>query len=265
MHPDRTRTGQSRTAGLLFSAIALLCACTSSLTLTPPIRDPEDLIRRVISHSDSLRNARIRARVSIEIDRIRRKATSVLFYERPADLRMEISGSLGVSIMSAKFWGDSLRVYLPAENGILEGPAASVLYQVTGMNLEYYDVQRVMLGIPTLEMSDRAHITAFDTTADYYIVDLQHTFLKRKLWIDRANITLEREDITDLRGERLSQLRLSRYKFVSGCFLPQKIEIRQGLNHIAWTVESSRVNAGLDEDVFNLIMPDGVRLLERGK
>lgn len=178
---------------------------------------------------------------------------------------MEISGNLGISIMSAKFWGDSLRVYLPGENGYLEGQAASVLYQVTGMNLAYYDVQRVILGIPTLEMSDRARVTSFRTTSDYYIVDLQHSFLKRQLWIDRTNVTLAREDITDLHGERRSQLRLSRYKSVSGCLLPQKIEIRQGLNHIAWTVESSRVNAGLDDDAFNLNMPDGVMPLEREK
>ena len=253
------------TGGLLFSAVAFLCACASSSTpnLIPPIRGPEDLIQRVIAHTEPLRDARIRARVSLEIDRIRQKATSVLFFEQPADLRMEISASLGVSIMSAKFWEDSLRVYLPRENGYLEGEAARVLYQVTGMNLAYYDVQRVLLGIPTLDMSDRNRITGFETTADQYIVDLQHTFLKRRLWIDRASVTLAREEITDLHGEPRSKLLLSRYKRVSGCLLPQRIEISQGGNHIAWTVESIRVNTGLEDDAFDLKMPDGVRQLDR--
>lgn len=185
----------------------------------------------------------------------------MLFYEQPTDLRMEISAGLGVSIMSAKFWGDSLLVYLPGENGYLEGGAASVLYQITGINLAYYDVQRVILGIPTLDMSDRAHITSFETTAEHYIIDLQQTYLKRRLWIDRSTITVAREDITDRYGELRSRLLLSRYKRVSGCLLPQRIEISQGPNHISWAIESTRVNAGLKDDVFTLNMPDGVRSL----
>ena len=245
--------------------VAFLCACASSPAprRPPSIRGPEDLIHRIISHTDSLHNARVRARVSLEIDRVKQKGTSVLFFEQPADLRMEISAGLGVSIMSAKFWGDSLLVYLPGENGYLEGEAASVLYQVTGINLAYYDVQRVILGIPTLDMSNRAHITRFETTPDQYIIDLQHTYLKRRLWIDRGTVTVTREDITDLHGKLRSRLLLSRYKRVSGCLLPQRIEISQGRNHIRWVIESTRINAGLKDDVFDLNMPEGVRSLTR--
>ena len=94
---------------------------------SPRIESPEDLIARVVGQSDSLITARSRARVSLEIDDVRQTASSVLFYESPSDLRMDINGTLGVNILSAKFWSDSLRVYLPADKGYVEGPASRVL------------------------------------------------------------------------------------------------------------------------------------------
>ena len=194
----------------------------------------------------------------MKVEGVRQKATSVVFYDRPSRLKMEVSGTLGVSILSAKFWDDSLRVYLPGDDGYLDGRAPTVLYQVTGMNLAYYDIQQVILGIPTLTSEDRNHVTGFQTTADHYILDLNQGDLQRRLWVDRARVVVTREDILDDRGRLLSRLRLSNYRSTVGCLLPTLIEIDQGDNHLAWSVESTRVNEGVDKSVFELNMPSGV-------
>ncbi len=247
------------------SVLAILifgCASTLPGIAVTPVRGPGDVIDRIAAHTDSLQTARIRARISIEIDGVRQRASSVVFFDHPTDLRMDVSGALGVSIMSARFWVDSLRIYLPAENGYLDGLAAPVLYQVTGMNLGYYEVQKAILGIPTLDASDRDDVISFRTTPDHHILDIQSGPYRKHLWIDRRNVTLVREDIVNHDGRLLSRLSLNRYKLRSGCLLPTQIEISQGPNQIAWTVESARVNEGLDPKVFNLTLPDGTGRLE---
>lgn len=248
-----------------FLVPALLCACASSppqRDIVHSIRDPSELIRFLESHTDSLQDIRARARVSIEIEGVRQKASSVVFFRQPDDLRLEISGTLGISIMSAKFWGDSLRVYLPSEKGYLEGPSAAILYQVTGVDLSYYDVQRVILGLPTPTASDREHITGFTTGPRDYIIDIQHDRWSRRVWVDRVTLTLSREDIIDTQGNRRSQLLLQDYHNASGSRLPRRIVISQGANQIAFKVETHRVNTGLSDELFVQNIPAGVRPLD---
>jgi hypothetical protein len=228
----------------------------------PVVRDPTELIHRIIADSNSLSDARIRARVSIEIDGVRQKASSVTFYRQPDDLRMEVSGTLGVSIMSARFWADSLRVYLPGGNGYLEGPANLVLYQVTGVDLSYYDIPRVLLGIPTLSPSAKERVIGFQTDPSHYILDLQYERWIRKVWINRADLTVAREEILDAYGKRRSELRLEDHRVVSGCRLPRRVSISQGLNQIEFRVESQKVNIGLPDDLFVQKMPPGVKRLD---
>lgn len=237
-----------------------LGGCASAPPALPlvEIDSPRELIRRVLTHTDTLRDARIRSRVSIEIDGVRQKATSILFFRQTSDLKMEVNGTLGISIMSAKFWEDSLSVYLPGDNGYIDGPAARVLYQVTGMNLGFYDIQSIILGIPTLSLSDAEHVVGFDTTDTDYVLDLYDGVFRRRIWCDRRLLTVTREDILDTRGDLMSQLRLDRYTSEAGCLLPARIQIIQGANHISWSVESMRVNTGVDPSVFRLNMPPGV-------
>ena len=264
MNADRDSGSRTLAPSVLIPLIILFCGCASApnLSLAPTIAGPRHLIRHILAHTDSLHNARVRSRVSLEIEGVRQKATSVVFFDRPSDLKMEVNGTLGVNIMSAKFWGDSLRVYLPGDNGYLDGRAAGVLYQVTGMNLAYYDIQNIILGIPTLSVKDADHVTGFQTTADHYILDMHLGPVRRRLWVDRVRVAVTREDIFDTHGAVLSQLRLSGYETHPGCLLAGNIQIDQGANHITWSVESVRTNAGVDRSVFDLTMPTSVVRLD---
>ena len=257
----RTVRPDPKAWGLLVGLLAWSCSSLPVARTPPSINGPRDLFQTIRSHTDSLKDIRSRAKVSIEIDGVRQKATSIVFYRQPNNLRMEVSGTLGVSIMSARFWSDSLLVYLPSDKGYLEGDAARVLYQVTGMNLGYYDVQRIILGVPTLKESDRRYVTSFATTPDQYVLDLHHPLYRRRVWVDRSLVTLAREDIIDYHGSLRSSLRLSGYEQVGDCLLPTKIEIVQGGNHIQWSVESARPNEGLDSDLFVLNIPPGTARL----
>jgi outer membrane biogenesis lipoprotein LolB len=249
---------------LLFGA-AFLCACATSHprpASRTEIRDPAELIDRVYSQTGTMVDARIRARVSMKIDGVRQNASSVIFFRSPADLRLEISGTLGVSIMSAKFWGDSVRVYLPSENGYLAGRAARVLYQVTGMDLSYYDLERVLLGLPSIQPSDRDQIIGFHTEEKSYTIDTHVPRGRRRTWIDRSALVVTREDVFDRWDALQTQLRLGEYKTISGSVLARKITIRQGQNQIALSVESHKLNTGLEDTVFDQALPPGAQPLD---
>ena len=246
-----------------FLVLALLSGCASAPRLLPltEVAGPRDLIDLVHAHYDSLRTARIRSKVSLEIEGVRQKATSLVFFDRQDRLKMEVNGSLGISIMSASLRGDSMTVYLPGDHGYLDGPAARVLYQVTGMNLAFYDIQQVIMGLPTLQGAAE-HVTSFKVRENHFVLDLDDGVLRKQIWIQRRGAVVSREDIFGARGELLSSLRLGDYTDVAGCRLPQSVEIRQGANHISWTVESAKVNEGIDASVFRLVMPPGTSRLD---
>jgi outer membrane biogenesis lipoprotein LolB len=242
----------------------LLCSCT---TTPRPVsqtdfRDPAELIGRVHAQIGSIADARLRARVSLQSDGVRQNASSVIFFRSPSDLRLEISGTLGVSIMSARFWADSVRVYLPSENGYLDGKAARVLYQVTGMDLSYYDLDRVLLGLPSIQPSDRDAIVGFRTDKKAYTIDTHTRDGLRRTWINRSSLVVTKEDVFDRWGHLQTQLRLSDYRTVSGSLLPRKITIRQGQNQIALSVESRMLNTGLEDSVFDQVLPPGAKALD---
>ncbi|MBS10052.1 MAG: hypothetical protein CME19_00435 [Gemmatimonadetes bacterium] len=249
-------------AGVLLFLVLLGVGCaTNPPLLPPPITDPADLIDRVTSQTDSLQDIRMRSRISFEIDGVRQKATSIVFAEMPSRLKMEVSGTLGISILSARFWGDSLRVYLPEDNGYLEGPAATVLYQITGMNLDFYDIQPIILGIPTLANEDRSYLTSFETTPTSYVLSFSFGVYRKRIWIDRRRLTVAREDIIGHDDELRSRLLLSDYAMTDGCHLPGEVRIEQGENKISWSVEELNINDGSNPDIFTLKMPPGVSRL----
>jgi outer membrane lipoprotein-sorting protein len=262
VHADRRGGSQAPRLTTLLMLLLAGCASARLPSIATPINGPRDLLLHIASHTDSLQNARVRTRVSMEIEGVRQKATSIVFAERPSDLKMEVNGPLGVSIMSARFRDDSLKVYLPGDNGYLEGSAARVLYQVTGMNLAYYDIQDVILGIPTIGRSAEHHITGFRTTADHHIVDLDLGLFRKRMWVDRVRVVVTREDILDVDGVLLSRLQLNQYETRNGCVLPGRIRIDQGINHIVWSTESLEINQGISPSVFELRMPPGVSRLE---
>jgi outer membrane biogenesis lipoprotein LolB len=245
----------------------LLCSCTTTPrpVSQTDIRDPAELIGRLHAQTGIIADARLRARVSMQVDGVRQNASSVIFFRSPSDLRLEISGALGGNIMSASFWADSVRVYLPSENGYLDGNAARVLYQVTGMDLSYYDLERVLLGLPSIQPSDRDEIVGFRTEEKTYTIDTHTRDGLRRTWISRSDLVVTKEDVFDRWGNFQTQLHLSDYRTVSGSVLPRKITIRQGQNQIALSVQSHKLNTGLEDSVFDQVLPPGAKSLDSKK
>ena len=221
-----------------------------------PVSSPEELIGLVRSSSDSLEDLETRASLSMEIDGVRQNGEAVLFYRRPADLRLEVGGSLGVSVLSARFRNDTLAVFLPRNNQYIDGDAAEVLYRVTGVNFGYYDPIQAILGLPALAERDRCRIVEFNVQGPDYFLAIQDPFWRRRIRIDRRTATVREERIVDARGRTLSTRLFGDYRLVRGVVLPHRVEIRQGANHIRITARRVRVNTGIPNGRFVLTVPD---------
>ncbi len=245
---------------ILCAALVLLPACAGHHR--PPAAGPlpraADLLLTVCGRTDSLRDLEGRARIALRIDGVRERASVFLRYRSPRDLKMDVTGPLGTGVLHALSSGDSLALYLPRQNRYLHGLPDEVLHRVTGVNLEYYEARRAILGLPALSLMDLPRITRYEARGDTLCLDVRGPVWNRSLRFDRRTATLQSETVSTPEGDILSSRILSDYRNEDGVVLPRRIEIRQGQDRIEIRILKRRVNIGLSDDQFWLNVPSDV-------
>ena len=212
----------------------------------------------VSGRTDSLRDLEARARIALRIDGVRERASVFLRYRSPGDLKMDVTGPLGTGVLHALSSHDSLALYLPRQNRYLNGLPDEVLYRVTGVNLEYYEARRAILGLPALSVLDLPRITRYEARGDTLLLDIQGPIWNRSLRFDRRTAALQSEAVSTPEGVPLSSRILSDYRNEDGVVLPRRIQILQGQDRIEIRVVKRRVNIGLSDDQFWLNVPSDV-------
>lgn len=239
--------------------LLLFCfGCATRAQLLPKtvsIEKPSELLQVLSSQEKGLEDLKAQAKVSLQIDGVREKSASAYFlYRSPRDLKLAI-GALGIEIMSALSQNDTLALYLPRNNRYIEGPSSEVLYRLTGVNLEYYDVQCALLGLSGLSPLDLTQVTKFEIQKNRFFLEIWTPLWDRQIWFDRATVALLEEHISDRQGKRLSSRRLSDYREKNGVILPKKVEIFQGENHIKIQFSRQKINSGISIDQFKIRVP----------
>ncbi|MDA0748657.1 MAG: DUF4292 domain-containing protein [bacterium] len=216
----------------------------------------------VASQTQNLQDVQARARVDLRIDNIRQKGLAVIAFRSPDRLKLDISDTLlGIGVLSARSWNDSLAVYLPRENRYLEGPLDEVLYRVTGVDLAYYGARAAILGLPNLSPILLPNAGPLEIRGDTLSVRIVEPFWIRKVRLDRRTLTLQEEQIHTPQGVLLSRRILSEYRTENGVLLPGHTEIIQGKDRIQIRVEERTVNQGVTQARFEMKIPsDAVRL-----
>ena len=219
------------------------------------ITSPEDLIGHVLNARNRVHDATAQASISIQIDGVRKNAKGVIFYRAPDSLRLEVSGPVGVSLMSALFFRDSVDVYLPRENQLISGPSSTVLRRVTGMELGYYRVPQALLGLPDLDENDLTHLTSFTTDTEAYRLVFGYPFGTRRITVDRFALGVLDDIVTDAHGVTLSHRTMSDYKRYGESYLPSRIAIEQDGNHLRIHHTRARPNLGVSSDQLHVRIP----------
>ena len=225
-----------------------------------PVRSASQLLQIASSGYGGLQNIEARADVVLRIDGVRQKASAVLLFRSPGDLKFDVAGPLGIALLSGRVRNDTLQLYLPRENQILIGDPAETLYRVTGVNLAYYELRRAILGLPNLSPLLQPHVTGFRITPDAYFMDINTFGWIRRLQFDRATARLREERIVDELGFELSRRTLADYRDEQGVVLPRRIRILQGVDLFDIHVTRRRVNIEVSEidDRFRMRVPSGV-------
>ncbi|MDP6776428.1 MAG: DUF4292 domain-containing protein [Candidatus Latescibacteria bacterium] len=247
--------------GLALLAVLILlpaCAAHRHLPAVGPLPRAADLLLTVCGRADSLRDLEARARISLKIDGVRERALAFLRYKSPGRLKMDVTGPLGTGVLHALSSDDSLELYLPRQNRYLQGLPDEVLHRVTGVNLEYYEARRAILGLPALSLLDLPRITRYEALGDTLVLEVRGPIWNRSLRFDRRAAVLWSEEVSTPEGDLLSSRHLSDYRNEGGALLPRRIEIRQGQDRIEIRILKRQVNVGLSDGEFWLNVPSDV-------
>ena len=247
--------GRRTLTGVLVASY-LLIGCAATARRSPPvITSPDDLIQHVQRTRSHILSATSRATLSIQIDGVRQKAKSAIFYRSPDSLRLEVTGPVGAALLSALFYRDSIDVYLPRENEFLSGPSSAILRSITGMELGYYGIPHALLGLPDLREDDLAHLTSYSADENSYYLGFAYPFGRRRITIDRRTLGLVDDVLLDTFGSPLSHRQISEYRAFGDTFLPARIEIVQNGNHIRIHHTHIRPNTDIASDQLVLRVP----------
>jgi outer membrane biogenesis lipoprotein LolB len=245
----------------LFYFLLFGCASNrSALPQLPPITSAAELLHITSARYDTLNSQDMQATVDLTIDGVReRRASARIWHKKPSDLKM-VLGGLGVTVMSAHTQNDTLHVHLPRENHYLVGHPEDVLFTLTGVDLSYYAVDRAILGLPNLSPLDAPRVIRFEPGSDTTLLELRHPRYLRRLWFMAQTGLLREEKVYNPDGQLISWRRLSDYHSENGFALPRHIEIHQGQDIILINVKSRKINTGLTDKDFDLLIPkDAIR------
>ena len=228
-----------------------------------PIHNSFDLLRIISSHTDSLRDLEARAKIFIRIDGVQQNTSAVVRYKFPDALKLDVTGALGIGLLHALAENDSLAVYLPRDNHYLRGLPEEILYRVTGVDLQFYDAQRAILGLPSTSVLDLPRVSSFETQGNSIYIEIKEPLWDRRICVDRRTATILREEIYDHhQGRLISQRLMADYREERGVILPRRIDIRQGTDQIRIDFGWRNVNSGINERVFRMKVPSDVIRVE---
>jgi outer membrane lipoprotein-sorting protein len=200
-----------------------------------------------------------------------RDVRAFVLIRKPALLRM--IGQLPV-VRSTAFDlasnGETFGLYVPSKNRFIVGDSNNGKRSESALeNLRPQHILDALLWQgPQPESEQAALELAPDDTQHYYVVHVlrrgdAHLLLARKLWFERAALTLERLQIFDAGGMLETDARYSDYADFGGIPYPKEIAIdrpQDGYGLIL-TVEQLRFNQPIADDKFRLERPSGAELV----
>ena len=253
-----------RAVCLLPAACCLLfllsCAGPPPLHRHLPSPTAADLLKIASDDIARLQSLEGEARISLRLEGVLQGASALVLFRRPSDLRLEVTGPLGVRLLTAVALRDSLRAFLPRTNNLYEGPAdGDVLRRITGVDLGAWAFWRAVLGIALL---DAAQAGELQQEGNRLIVRVREASGSRRLLFDARSLTLSEEEVYDPAGRLVARRVMSDYREVDGVVLPRRIALFHGGDEIRLEYGEVKVNGAIVEDAFRLRVPEGVNRVQ---
>jgi len=167
--------------------------------------------------------------------------------------------------------GEHFGLYIPSKNRFITGDSRGGRRRESALeNLRPQHILDALLWKgPEPDREEAALEVVTEGQKSYYVVhvlrrlEAGHLLLARKLWIERAGLTLERLQIFDERGEVATDARYSDYDEFSEISYPRQIVMDRPKDDygLVLTISQLRFNQPLGDDKFELERPAGAELI----
>ena len=253
---------------LRFSLFSALIAIALGGCLTSTVRNlpaglsgerVEDILVLEEQNRARLQDFDGEARVSLEVEGVRYRASAFVRFKSPDLLKMEVTDPVfGRHVMTALIREDSLEIYIPEVKTIYAGKVDGPLFwEITRVDLGRYDPKYALLGLIDIGQDDLQNMVGFRATNGRRVVTFEEDKWTKRLWIDRKTLLVVEEEIFDRSANLVARRTMGDYRNMDGVVLPKSVKIEQGKSHIKIRFVESAVNTGLSEDMFQMKFPKG--------
>ena|SRR5215469_4314651 len=287
---------------LLAMAAAFAAGCATSLkTAERPAGPPaqlqaatkEQLITSYNEQASAIRS--ISATISIKLTagtaysgviKQYHEVKGFILAQKPASIRLIGQAPIvGTNIFDMASDGETFRVYIPSKNKFLEGPAN--LQRESAQPIENLRPQHVAEALfwAAVPVDSPVLLEAGDESeARYYILTVLRNArgndsagqldngkvaweIDRKVWFDRADLSVARLQVYDSGGNVTSDVRYGQWKSFGSVRFAGQIELTRPAEDYALQIGITKLSANepLSADKFELKQPEGVELVRVGE
>ena len=243
-----------------FPLLLLSCAAPKSLQRQVPFESAADLLQIVSDDISRLQTFEGEARISFRIEGVRHKASAMVLFRRPDLLKIEVTGPLGMRLLTGVASSESLRIFLPRVGDLYEGPAdGDILERITGVDLSAWPPWKALLGVPSFDSEPEREIEKQGDRLSVWTVGEK---FKRRLTFDGKSLTLAGEEIYDEAGDPITKRTMSDYRSMKGVVLPRRIALIQGEAEIRLDYKTWKINEEIGDERLRLRLPREVNRVQ---
>lgn len=206
-----------------------------------------------------------------------RSAPGYILLKRPDSIRLNIQNPVTkTSLFELTSVGDPFSIWYPRENKLFLGKNSMKDIEIEGhadltlRPLHVFEAilpQKIDLSEPGTYLSMEE---ARDATTRYYVLCLlkgdagRVLHPRRKLWIDRSDLAVARQELYDGSGRIESDISYSRLTAVGDFMLPLSVKIDRPVDGYSLDMEFKdwRVNPQLPQNAFEFTVPEGAQHVE---
>jgi outer membrane lipoprotein-sorting protein len=276
-------------AVILFALLTTSCGVKRTVTVPKPLRAAQaqtaslnELLKALETYSERISSLSSSAmKVTFTSGKVEsgelqeyRAAPGYVLLKRPDAIRLNVQNPLTkTALIELVSLGEQFHVWFPRDNKFYTGENGTAELEVEGGPtfsarpahiFEAILPQKIALEDPAVRVAmveDRDEVTKYYVLSIYRQTAGQVLEPLRRLWIDRADLTVSRQLVYGKNGAVVSMIDYSNQTKVDGLYLPMSIRIeRPGDGYILeLQFKSWRLNPELPEKAFVLNPPPGAQ------
>jgi outer membrane lipoprotein-sorting protein len=239
-----------------------------------------DLVTRLNSRSEAIRT--LTAKVDLEptagsiysgVIKEYHDVKGFILIEKPAMIRMIGQAPVvRTDIFDMVADREGFRLYIPTKRKFYVGKNAS--RRPAKNSLENMRPKHILdaLLLPPIDASREKYLgeEAEEGGRRYYVVTVlegkgeRELTLKRKVWFDRSNLEISRQQIYGLRGSYVEDIQYAHYQDFQGIRYPTRIQVTRPVEdyRLSITIEQATFNQPIAPEKFELNKPETAQLVD---